>query len=280
MKKAKNIIFGLVVLCFSTLSALAQTSNIVKKDLSQTEIDRIIKTFTTNEAHFRNALNIYVFNRSATIQTIGMGGQVSGMYRRDSFLNLAEDGTRSEKILYAPISTLTEITITTADIDNLSGTDPFAIDPAAASQYNFTFVGTEKIDELGLYVFDVSPKVITDPKKSKQRWFSGRIWVDDKDLMIVKSKGKAVPEPKGEKFPAVETWRENIDGKYWFPSFTTADDELVFDNGTVVKVRMRVKYTNYSVGQSSVKILDDEEEVKEEPKPSPKPIPTPTPKKP
>ena len=278
MKKAKIILFGLLLLCFTTFAAFAQTSGIVKKDLSQTEIDRIVKSFTENEARFRNALNIYVFNRNATIQTIGMGGQVSGMYRRDSFLNLAEDGTRSEKILYAPISTLTEITITAADLDNLSGTDPFAIDPAAASQYNFTFLGTEKIDELGLYVFEVSPKVIGDPKKTKQRNFSGRIWVDDKDLMIVKSKGKAVPEPKGEKFPAVETWRENVDGKYWFPSFTAADDELVFDNGTVVKVRMRVKYTNYSVGRSNVKILDDEQEVQEEPKPSPSP--TPTPKKP
>jgi hypothetical protein len=278
MKKAKIILFGLAILCFTTFGAFAQSSSIVKKDLSQAEIDRIIKTFTTNEASFRNALNVYVFNRSAIIQTIGMGGQVSGMYRRDSFLNLAEDGTRIEKILYAPISTLTEISISAADIDNLSGTDPFAIDPAAASQYNFTFLGTEKIDELSLYVFDVSPKVIGDAKKSKQRWFSGRIWIDEKDLMIVKSKGKAVPEPKGEKFPAVETWRENVDGKYWFPSFTTADDELVFDNGTVVKVRMRVKYTNYSVGRSEVKILDDEEEVKEDSKPLPKP--TPTPKKP
>jgi hypothetical protein len=280
MKKTKNILLGLVILCFTAFGAFAQSSNIVKKDLNQTEIDRIIKTFTKNEASFRNALNVYVFNRSAIIQTIGMGGQVSGMYRRDSFLNLNEDGTRSEKILYAPISTLTELRITEADIDNLSGSDPFAIDPAAASQYNFTFLGTEKIDELNLYVFDVSPKVIADPKKSKQRSFAGRIWVDDKDLMIVKSRGKALPEPKGEKFPTVETWRENVDGKYWFPSFTSADEDLVFDNGDVIKFRMRVKYTNYSVGRSEVKILDDEVEVQEEPKPTAKPTPTPTPKKP
>ena len=163
MKKAKIILLGLIIACFSTFGAFAQTSSIVKKELSQAEIDRIVKAFTMNEAAFRDALRGYVFNRSATIQTIGMGGQVSGMYRRDSFLNLAEDGTRSEKILYAPISTLTELRITEADIDNLSGSDPFAIDPAAVSQYNFTFLGTEKIDELSLYVFDVSPKVIGRP---------------------------------------------------------------------------------------------------------------------
>lgn len=273
MKKAKIILFGLAILCFSALAAVAQTSNIVKKDLSQAEIDRIVKTFTANEAAFRNALNSYIFNRSATISTVGMGGQISGTFRRDSFLNLTPEGVRFEKIIYAPVSTLTEITVSAADIDNLSGTDPFAIDPAAAAQYNFTFLGMEKIDELDLYVFEVAPKITPDPKKVKQHFFSGRIWVDDKDLMIVKSKGKAVPEQKNEKFPIIETWRENVDGKYWFPSFSTSDDELVFDSGNVVKMRVRVKYTNYAVGRSEVKILDDEEEVQEETKPAPSPTP-------
>lgn len=276
MKKVKIVLFGFVMLYFSAFGAFAQTSNVVKKDLSQAEIDRIVKTFTANEAEFRNALTGYVFNRTATFQTIGMGGQVSGTYRRDSFLNLSPEGTRLEKILFAPISTLTEITITAADIDNLNGVDPFAIDPAVAAQYNFSFVGMEKIDELNLYVFDVSPKIAPDPKKVKRHFFSGRIWVDEQDLTIVKSKGKAVPEQKNEKFPILETWRENVDGKYWFPSFTTGDDELVFDSGQAVKIRVRVKYTNYAVGKSTVTISDTEEEVKEDSKPSP----SPTPKKP
>ena len=274
MIKTKIILFGLLVLCISSLGAFAQTSNIVKKDLSQTEIDRIVKAFTANEAQFRNALTSYVFNRSASIQTVGMGGQITGVYRRDSNLTLTNEGKRVEKILFAPMSTLTEITISAADLDNLSGVDQFAIEPAIAAQYNFNYVGKEKIDELDLYVFDVSLKVIPDLKKNKQRFFGGRIWVDDRDLMIVKTKGKAFPIPKGEQFPVVETWRENVDGKYWFPSLASSDDELVFDNGQVVKVKMRVKYTNYSVGKTDVRIID--EEIIDEPAPTPKP----TPKKP
>ncbi len=274
MKRTKIILFALLVLCVSAAAAFAQNANIVKKDLSQAEIDRIVKAFTTNETQFRSALNSYNFNRSANISTVGMGGQISGTYRRDSALTLTEDGRRLEKILHAPVSTLTEITISAADLDNLSGVDQFAIEPAAASSYNFTYVGKEKIDELDLYVFDVALKVMPDPKKIKQRFFGGRIWVDDRDLMIVKTKGKAFPVPKGEQFPVVETWRENVDGKYWFPSLAMSDDELVFDSGNVVKVKMRVKYTDYAVGRSEVRILDDEEEVKEEPKPSPTPTPT------
>ncbi len=271
MKKTKIILFGLAILWISAVGAFAQTSAIVKKDLSQAEIDRIVKSFTQNEAAFRDALPSYAFNRSATFQTIGMGGQISGTFRRDSFMALSPEGVRNEKILFAPISTLTELEVTPADIDNLNGLDPFAINPAIASQYNFTYLGKEKIDDLNLYVFEVAPKVMPDAKKVKQRYFAGRIWVDDKDLTIVKSKGKAVPEGK-ERFPVLETWRENVDGKYWFPSYTAGDEELVFDSGQAVKIKVRVKYTNYAVGKSKVIIGDDEEEVKD-PQPA-------TPKKP
>jgi len=277
MKRTKIILFTLLVWCFSTSGAFAQqNANIVKKDLSQAEIDRIVKTFTAKEGEFRGALTNYVFNRSATVQTIGMGGQITGMFRRDSFMNLTNNGDRFEKILFAPMPTLTEINITPQDLEDLGGINPFALEPSTVPQYNFSYVGKEKIDDLNLYVFDVAPKVLPNPKKSKLRLFSGRVWVDDRDLQIVKSKGKAVPEDKNNKYPVVETWRENIDGKYWFPAFSSSDDELVFDSGQSVKLRMRVKYTDYKQGNSDVKILDDEETVVE----TPKPKPTPTPKKP
>ncbi len=275
MKRAKIILFGLAILCFSAIGTLAQTSNIIKKDLSQAEIDRIVKSFTTNEASFRNALTNYVFDRSANFQTLGMGGQVSGVYRRDSFMSLTADGRRLEKISYFPIPTTS--VVTNEDLEDLGGVTPFALEPSVVSQYNFTYVGKEKIDELDLYVFDVTPKVIPDPKKTKLRLFTGRVWVEDKDLMIVKSRGKAVPETKDNKFPIVETWRENVDGKYWFPSYASSDDELVFDSGDSYKIKLRVKYNNYRVGRSEVRVLDDDEEIKEE---KPKPSPTPTPKKP
>ncbi len=256
-----------MLVCLSVVSVFAQSpSNIVKTDLSQAEIDSIVKTFTENEKKFRQALTEYVFNRNATIQTIGMGGQITGVYHRQSFMALKEDGERLEKITYFPMSTITEVQISNTDIEDLGGVNAFALEPEMIPQYNFTFIGKEKIDELNLYVFDVAPKVMPDPK-SKERFFLGRIWVDDRDLMIVKSKGKGVPEDKNAKYPVVETWRENVDGKYWFPAYATSDDELVFDSGQSVKLRVRVKYTDYTKGTVKIIILDDDtEEVREEPK--------------
>jgi TonB family protein len=147
------------------------------------------------------------------------------------------------------------VSITTEDLEDLGGVNPFALEAAKISQYNFKYVGKERIDELDLYVFEVSPKVMPSPK-SKERVFVGRIWVDDHDLQIVKAKGKAGPETKQNKFPIVETYREQIDGKYWFPTYVYADDDLIFDNGTDVRIRMRVKYSDFVVGRGRVTITE------------------------
>ena len=283
MKKTRIVLFSLFVLCFSALGALAQeTTAVVKTDMTQAEIDRIVKKFSENEFNFRQALSVYAYNRDAKIQTIGMGGQITGSFIRNSYMTFKEDGSRIEKILYNPMSTLRGLTVSPEDIDNLGGVNPFAIEPKSLSNYNFTFVGKEKIDELDLFVFDVTPKVLPNPKKTSEKFFSGRIWVDDRDLLIVKSKGKALPEGKDmngieQVFPVVETWRENVDGKYWFPSLSVSDDELQFKSGYVVKIKFRVKYFNYRVGKSDVKILDGEQEVEEN---KPTPAPSPTPQKP
>jgi hypothetical protein len=244
---------------------------ITKINLPQAEIDRIIKAFSAKEAEFRQALTQYGFKREATIQTIGFGGQVTGEYRRDSHFVFADNGDRFEKVLFAPLPTLKEVQMTAEDLTDLNGVNQFALEASKINLYNFTLVGKEKIDELNLYVFDVAPKVMPDPKKTKERLFQGRIWVDDVDLQIVKSKGKGVPEWRDNKFPIVEIWRENIDGKYWFPTYSYANDQLYFEkSGQTVRLKMKVKFTDYKQGHSDVRILDDEEVVNDKPQPTPK----------
>lgn len=271
IRKLSSIFAAAALFAVGTLAQSAST--ITPGNLSKPEVDAMVAKFTANESSFRQALTDYVFNRYATISTVGLGGQISGVYRRDSFMTFTSDGKRFEKIIFSPVSTLTEISVTPEDLEDLGGVNPFALEPRNVSQYTFNYLGKEKIDELNLHVFEVTPKAMPDPK-SGIRLFTGRIWVDDEDLMIVKSKGKAVPETKKNKFPIVETWRENVDGKYWFPSFASSDDQLVFDSGQVVRMRVRVKYADYKMGRTDV-IIGDAEDVSDE-----QPQPSPTPKKP
>ena len=109
-----------------------------------------------------------------------------------------------------------------------------------------------KVDEIECYVFDVSPRKI----EKDQRYFEGKIWVDDQDLQIVKTYGKAVPDikKKGEEnlFPKFETYREQVDD-YWFPTYTRAVDTLQFSTGPV-RMREIIKYDKYKKFQADVKL--------------------------
>ena len=257
--------YGVVLLVLSSQFAAAQESapasngaaNITSGNLSPAEIENIVRKFSAKETEFRRALNTYAFKRDALVQQIGMGGQVVGEFRRASDFTFDDSGNRYEKINFAPMPTFGGMT--KEDLEDLGGVNPFALEAAKINQYNFKFVGKERIDELDLYVFDVAPRVMPDAGKTKERFFIGRIWVDDKDLQVVKSKGKAIPETKTNKFPIVETYREQIDGKYWFPTYAYADDDLVFDNGEHLRIRMQVKYTDYKVGRGKVTITELEE---------------------
>jgi TonB family protein len=279
MKRSLFYTFALALLllmCVVTTSqvVLAQQAATPSGNARPADIDRIIRQFSTKETQFRRALNEYAFKRDAVVQVIGMGGQIAGEYHRVSQFTFDDQGNRFEKIIFFPMPSFAGVTA--EDIEDLSGVNPFALEAGKIDQYNFTYVGKERIDELNLYIFDVSPKVMPDPKKTKERLFMGRIWVDDQDLQIVKSRGKGVPETKENKFPTVETYREQIDGRYWFPTYSYADEDLVFGDGSVTHIRLRVKYSDFVKGHASVIIKDVEGDDKDT---TPKPQPTPTPNK-
>ena len=271
----KAIIF--VVIATSLMAGptiFAQNAAVTSDTLSQSEIDRIVRAFTAKETEFRKALNLYSFKRDAMIQSLGMGGQVTGEYRRVSSFTFDDQGNRYEKISFFPMPSFGGVT--PEDLEDLGGIQPFALEPSKIDKYNIKYVGKEKIDELSLYVFEVTPKVVPDPKKIKERLFIGRVWVDDQDLQIVKTKGKGIPETKINKFPVVETYREQIGSRYWFPTYTYADEELIFDNGQPLHIRMKVRYSDFAPARADVKVIEvdgDELPNQEVKPPPPKPKP-------
>jgi hypothetical protein len=209
------------------------------------DIERIVIAFTAKETEFRNALAQYRFKRDATVQTIGGGGQISGEYHRTSQLAVDDSGKRVEKILFFPTPTIRTIGVSTDDLDDLFGVQFFALETSKAPLYNFKYVGQERIDELDLHVFEVSPKALPDPKKVKDRLFQGRIWVDTEGYQIVKLRGKGLPAPKNSLYPTVETYREEIDGRFWFPTYAYADEELPDGSGQAVKLRLRIRFSEF-----------------------------------
>ena len=179
-------------------------------------VEEIIQKFAQREEDFRKERDNFTYTQDVLFQTIDEDGQVDGEFREVRDILFTPDGKRYDKVTFAPVTTITRILMTQQD-------------------------------------FDVEPKKL----EKGQRYFRGRVWVDDKDLQIVKISGTStglLKKKEDQAFPHFENYRENIEGHYWFPSYTSADDVLHFKTGEEVHVRIAVHYSNYKRFSTTIKI--------------------------
>lgn len=226
-------------------------------------VEQIIQNFAAKERQFKVAREQYTYRQDVTVQTLD-GDTPNGEFKEVEDVLFDDKGNRVEHVVFAPQSTLVGILMTKEDFDDIRRRMPFVLTSDEISEYNILYVGKQREDELGTYVFDVAPKQI----EKNKRYFQGRIWVDDHDFQIVKSYGKNVPDlGTGKKrggqenlFPNFTTWRQQVDEKYWFPVYTKVDDILHFSSGDI-HVRQIVKYTDYKRFGSNVKITYEGQEI-------------------
>jgi hypothetical protein len=233
---------------------------------------QIIEKFGAKEEVFRQALNNYTYTQDITVQELD-GNTVSGEFRLVQDITYDDKGGRIENVTFAPQNTLRALGLTRDDYEDFRYKMAFVLTTSDLPQYNLLYVGQQRQDEVDTYVFDIAPKTIV----KGQRYFQGRIWVDNHDLQIVKSCGKTVPDTIATKkkknvqenlSPKFVTYREQIDGQYWFPTYIRADDVLHFNTGDV-HMREIIKLSNYKRFGSKTKIIF-KGEAKEDQKDNPK----------
>lgn len=211
---------------------------------SQAQIDDIIQKFAAHEALFAKAREDYTYKQTARVQELDEAGNTTGRWEIVSDITFASDGKRSERVTRSPVSTLSQLILTAEDMEDLKSVQPFVLTTDQLPKYLIRYLGRQKVDEIGTYVFAVKPKKY----EGKERYFQGEVWVDDRDLQIVKSYGRGVGSANkggnGQQFPKFETYREQIDGKFWFPTYTIANDTLHFKDSDV-RMKQTVKYEDY-----------------------------------
>jgi hypothetical protein len=221
------------------------------QELPQNRVDEIIQKFAAQEAAFAKARDNYTYKQTARVQTLDNEGATTGKWETVSDITFNPiDGRRMEHVDYSPVSTLTEIQLTPEDMEDLKSIQPFVLTTNELPKYLIRYLGHQKVDEIGCYVFAVKPKKM----EPKERYFEGEVWVDDQDLQIVKSYGRGVGNAKDQRFPKFETYREQVDGKYWFPTYTIANDTLHFKDGQDVRIKQTVRYDDYKQFKSSATI--------------------------
>jgi hypothetical protein len=235
------------LLCLSD-SPLAITQDHAEEELDKsppkgTSVEEVIRRFAVKEKEWKQARQKYKFQQSIKAEALDRENPV-GEYRQVAEISY-QNGQVTRRVLLAPQPS---IDMSPEDLDDLNTRATFTISTDELPIYNVVYAGQQKVDELHCYVFDVKPK----QEEPGKRYFEGRIWVDDQDLQIVKNSGKSVPDIRITKkkklqenlFPKFTTWRQQIDNKFWFPTFSSADDTLHFNTGDV-RIKQVVKMTNY-----------------------------------
>jgi len=248
----KKVLYATAVLSSVYSIGFAQGPAKLRKEDPPIPPDEIIRRFAQKEKEFRIARANYTYHQTVRVQTLNANDRVTGEYYTESDITFDSSGKRTERITKAPPSTA-QLQLTPEDLQDIREIQPFVLTTDEIGKYNLKYVGKEMVDDIDCYVFDVAPKTI----EKNQRYFQGQIWVDDKDLQIVKTYGKAVPDIRGKEqenlFPRFETYREQIDGLYWFPTYTRGLDTLHFSTGAL-RVRQVIRYDNYKKFQADVKL--------------------------
>ena len=222
-----------------------------QQPLSESQIEEITQKFAAKESEFARARDNYTYRQTARVQELDEFGNVRGVWEMVSDI-VFPDGKRTEHVVRAPVSTLRELQLEPADEQDLRNVLPFVLNTAELPKYFVRYLGKQNVDEIPCFVFAVKPKKL----EAGQRYFQGQVWVDDRDLQIVKSYGRGVGllrKNSSSRFPKFETYREQIDGKYWFPTYTRADDVLYFPTGPQ-RMRMLVRYEDYKQFKSESQI--------------------------
>jgi hypothetical protein len=209
----------------------------------------IIQKFAVKEATFKAARDRYGYTLNVTVQTLDNYGRVDGEYQQISEIALNDNGKRVERTTFAPLNTLRRVSLSQDDLDDIRQRLPLALTPEELPLFSVSYAGRQHVDQLNTYVFDVSPKNV----KKEKKLFAGRIWVDDQDLMIVKTCGRPREDENANSTkknaivnltPLFVTYREQFEGQFWFPTYSRADELLRFPKN-FVHIREVVKYSDY-----------------------------------
>jgi hypothetical protein len=263
MRRWRNRVLLVLTVVFSVLSqsSLADEGPLKKDPPVGITPEEIIQRFTAKEKEFKKERDTYGYRQTVKVQVLD-GDTVTGEYQQVFDVSFDDKGNKLKNVVFSPQPSAQNMT--KEDFDDIENRLPFTLSTDELPDYDLLYVGTQSQDELHCYVFDIAPKQFEKGK----RYFQGRLWVDDKDFQIVKNYGKTVPDihlnkkGKGQEnlFPKFTTWREQVDGKYWFPTYSYADDVLHFANQDQ-RIKEVVKYTDYKKFGSNVKITYQGQEV-------------------
>ena len=206
----------------------------------------IIQRFTKKEDEYLLSRTHFTYRKTIRIEEFGPDGKPSGEFVLITEPARDADGKLFEKVVERPQSTLQHFYFRSEDLEGLQRIPAFPLTTAQLAKYNLKYLGKEQVDEVECYIFQVKPKMV----ERQKAYFDGVVWVDAKYLEVVKTYGQWMTDLgpmhaiKDLPFNLFETYRENVEGKYWFPNYSRSD-ETADVKGQQIPVRIVIKWTDF-----------------------------------
>ena len=206
----------------------------------------IIQRFSQKEDEYLATRSHFTYKKTIRIEELTPDGKPSGEYVLVMEPARDEDGKLYEKVVQRPLSTMHHFFIQSEDLAGLERIPAFPLTTKQLANYNLKYLGKEQVDEVNCYIFQVKPKVV----ERQKAFFDGVVWVDSQYLEVVKTYGQWMTDLgplhviKDMPFSLFETYRENVDGKYWFPNYSRSDDTAEIKDQQF-PVRIVIKWTDF-----------------------------------
>lgn len=202
--------------------------------------DQIIQKFTQNEDLNKKAYDADRLDQSVKVEELAPSG---GRFELEGVQYTKADGEHYESVVKPPTSNLHYTEFSLEDVKFLAGLKQFFLTSEERPQYQLSYEGQEKLDEITAYIFRVQPKQLLAAPL-----FDGVVWVDNEDFSIVKSYGQFVTNTGSfaGSFPfrMYETYRENLAGHLWLPTYIRSDGEVKTPQGPV-PIRLVIRSSNF-----------------------------------
>ena len=205
----------------------------------------IVKRFAEKEEEYAKARVRYGYKKTIKLTEYGPDGNPMGEFSVTSTPVVASDGKLYERVTTNEPSTLKTVKLSPEDVNALSRIPAYPLAQPQIDKYTITFAGRQLVDEVDCYMYQVKPRFL----ERANALFEGIVWVDTKYLEIVKTYGKFVTDLGDFHSPELpfsnfETYRENVEGKYWFPNYARSDNRLHYESGDV-PLRVVIKWTEF-----------------------------------
>jgi hypothetical protein len=192
------------------------------------------------------ALGDYTYRKTVRLEEVGPDGKPAGRAEVVSQVTLEPDGSRRLRTASKPETTLRFTGLEPDALEVIARIPQFFLATTQLPNYNITYQAAEPVDDLSTYVFKVTPRKLD----RATAYFSGLVWVDDRDLAIVKTYGKWLTETGEVKLPELpftlfETYRQLVSNKYWMPAYSRSDGFVVGGDNRV-PVRLVIRWENYA----------------------------------